>query len=466
MAIPGNKLKVPKAIADQVQLINDSVPLPQPLRLGAIARCLIELGKDTAVELLNGLAEDAPGVDDPNVWVLEAAQAIWEMGPDVPEEVALEEQAAGGVQGGGLSKSQKKKNKKRKGGAGGGGGGGEEGFGYQGMRHQGGMEGGGFRGGAGFGGGAPPAWLTNAVHEVCNHPGLCDPPLDPDTVLMMLSDLPMGAAKFILQRAQAKADTISDPIGFIESKAGEQREALAKKQAKQVQKEANIAAEAQRQAMSAAKKQGLNPFVHQPVLQDRSAARVGGKQDKVVAQLPEHVHKRIQWLNQNGGLMQPVDMSRVSGALVATQQASQVAVLARLKEQGPGIEDPNAWLIKELRSERRQEQIRGGVVAAIGEVTVRRIEWLNTKGGLLQPLELQVARGPLQSVGPEVRAEVLNTLKEQALGIEDPAAFLVTECRRIRTEALEAAAEQGDEEAVKRLAKKRRMEEGGEGITV
>jgi hypothetical protein len=317
MAVPGNKLKVPKAIADQVQLINDTVPLPQPLRLGAVARCLIELGKDTAIEVLNGLVEDAVRVEDPNVWVLEAAQAIWDMGPDAPQELV---QGAGIPQQGGI---------------------------------------GGF--------------------------GLAPQPL-----------------------LQEMAVT-----------AGGRRE---------------------------------------------MAVRAGGRQDKMATQLNEMVLKRIQWLNQNGSLIQRVDLSRVSGALAATPQAQQLAVMTRLKDQAPCIEDPNAWLIKELRIERRQQQIRGGVVAAIGEVTVRRIEWLNQKGGLVQPLELQAARGPLQTVTPDSRAEVLNTLKEQAAVIANPAEFLVAECRRIRAEALETAALGGDEEAANKLAKKRKKEDIGEGI--
>jgi len=294
--------------------------------------------------------------------------------------------------------------------------------------------------------------------------------MDPDRLIMMLSDLPMGAVKFILQRAQARADAINDPMEFIEKKACEQREALDKKQAKQAQKEANIAAEAQRQALAAARKSGLTgdaltqPQFGQQPLPQKMAGTAAGRQDKVAAQLDDVVIKRIQWLNQNGILMQMLDLGRVSGALAATPQAQQLAVLARLKEQAHEIEDPGAWLIKELKTERRQGQIRDGVVAAVGEVTVRRIEWLNQKGGLLQPLELQVARGPLQSVTPEARSEVLNVLKDQAAMIDDPAAFLVTECRRIRTEALEAAAAEGDEEAANRLAKKRKKEESGEDI--
>merc|ERR1712079_92929 len=104
-----------------------------------------------------------------------------------------------------------------------------------------------------------------------------DPPMDPDTVIMMLSDLPMGAAKFVLSRVQAKGDSINDPMGFIEAKACEQREALAKKQAKQAQKEANIAAEAQRQALAAARKSGVtgDALTQQPLLQEMAVRALG-----------------------------------------------------------------------------------------------------------------------------------------------------------------------------------------------
>uniref|UniRef100_A0A7S4SMQ8 Uncharacterized protein n=1 Tax=Alexandrium monilatum TaxID=311494 RepID=A0A7S4SMQ8_9DINO len=103
MAPTTGTVKLKKSIADMVKWMNSEGELAAELRLAAVAKPLAALDESTALEVLNGLLEQEEVIDDPTVWIIEAAKALAEAeaeeapGLDFPAAAAATPRPSGGA---------------------------------------------------------------------------------------------------------------------------------------------------------------------------------------------------------------------------------------------------------------------------------------------------------------------------------------------------------------------------------
>eukprot|EP00811_Abedinium_folium_P023605 NODE_3320_length_2053_cov_14.367601.p1 GENE.NODE_3320_length_2053_cov_14.367601~~NODE_3320_length_2053_cov_14.367601.p1 ORF type:complete len:615 (+),score=245.66 NODE_3320_length_2053_cov_14.367601:140-1846(+) len=152
--------------------------------------------------------------------------------------------------------------------------------------------------------------------------------------------------------------------------------------------------------------------------------------------------KRIEWLNDYGGIAQDIDYNEVAASLDAVGIDHAMTILKELEDQRKSVQDPTAFIKNGVASSRRSAKVGpgnvdkaesrrtavGGAVAAGGGPDVRMLAGfvglLNKSNRLKKPVNFSEVAGALDSLGPKKAAQVLQQMQEKGLGLDDPVQYI------------------------------------------
>lgn len=257
-----------------------------------------------------------------------------------------------------------------------------------------------------------------------NGSGILQEPIEYDEVVNVLVDIGHNAAMEILKELEENTPEIDNPTSYILQQA-------ASKEAVQEGFEEDEGAGVKGKGKG--RKDGGS---------GRRGAPKGGdsiEEKKLIA--------RIVWLNENAGLQGKVDFDRHASLFLDVGLQASYDILKRLEETASTVRDPNGYVDAALRRTIRdggggQQQASQAppppppVVYDKPPPTVpekklyTRIDWLNNRGGLNQPIDYEGVADVMLNVGLSEAFIILKELEEQADKIRNPTAFLRSAARR------------------------------------
>eukprot|EP00931_Biecheleriopsis_adriatica_P040121 TRINITY_DN22958_c0_g1_i1.p1 TRINITY_DN22958_c0_g1~~TRINITY_DN22958_c0_g1_i1.p1 ORF type:complete len:1076 (-),score=330.44 TRINITY_DN22958_c0_g1_i1:87-3287(-) len=182
--------------------------------------------------------------------------------------------------------------------------------------------------------------------------------------------------------------------------------------------------------------------------------------------------KRIEWLNDYGGLLQDIDYHKVASMLEKAGLDHAMTLLKELEDQRQGVENPTSFILESLRSSRKRvapapaaasKVPRSSAVSAAvgnaGPATALQalndfMAFLNKRPGKRGQVKLSEIAGALDALGTQRAMRVLREMKERGLGLDDPVSYIKAAAQRhglgpVKTEdgSHEPPPEEGDDVA-------------------
>jgi len=166
--------------------------------------------------------------------------------------------------------------------------------------------------------------------------------------------------------------------------------------------------------------------------------------------------KRVEYLNDYGGIAQDINYNQVSASLEALGVDRALAVLKELEDKRETIRDPTAFVrqVASLSSRRPTAPATSGATkagppSAGGDVPTLSglVSILNKKGRT--PFKLADVASALDTLGPSAQT-VLRDMVEKRLGLDDPATYI----NAAAFKASRANKRVGEEDDVQKLTRK------------
>jgi len=178
--------------------------------------------------------------------------------------------------------------------------------------------------------------------------------------------------------------------------------------------------------------------------------------------------KRVEWLNDYGGLLQDIDYNQVAAALQAAGVEHAMTVLKELEDKRSGVQDPNAFILAAVGSARRRAtpaqppraRARAPAPAPApvpaGRAPVPNLKTiagfvalLNKNPKVKKPVKFSEVAQALNSLGPRKALQVLREMQERGLGLDDPVTYIRAAAQRssLRAVKTEVAEDDGDDVA-------------------
>mmetsp|Transcript_44556 Transcript_44556/g.85686 ORF Transcript_44556/g.85686 Transcript_44556/m.85686 type:complete len:1006 (-) Transcript_44556:63-3080(-) len=168
--------------------------------------------------------------------------------------------------------------------------------------------------------------------------------------------------------------------------------------------------------------------------------------------------KRIEWLNDYGGLMQDIDYNIVAGALGAVGLSHAMTVMKELEDNKASVEDPNSFILSSVtpdapRTQRVQPRpaTPKPQAPATGAADVKTIAgfvgFLNKNSKLKKPIKFAEVASALDALGPQRAVRVLKEMQDRGLGLDDPVTYIRAAAQRAKAVAAAQAADEGDDVA-------------------
>eukprot|EP00933_Yihiella_yeosuensis_P055968 TRINITY_DN5494_c0_g3_i1.p1 TRINITY_DN5494_c0_g3~~TRINITY_DN5494_c0_g3_i1.p1 ORF type:complete len:1090 (+),score=311.08 TRINITY_DN5494_c0_g3_i1:70-3339(+) len=260
----------------------------------------------------------------------------------------------------------------------------------------------------------PPAAEDSAVRrhaEELNNSGTLAAPIDIETVGADLERLDEDDAMQLLDEVAAKGESCKDPTGYIKFKL----------KAKLVSLGSSI--------------ESLN----KPV--DATTKLV----------------KRIEWLNDYGGLLQDIDYSRVTPALEKAGLDNAMTILKELEDQCQGIEDPTNFILSRASISSRgkraapsrpavgiaapatppQEESMTSSGSASSQMKVLNdvMNFIKRSPNVKRQVRISEIAGALDALGVQKAMRILREMKENGLGLDDPVSYIKAAAQRANPKA-------------------------------
>jgi len=172
--------------------------------------------------------------------------------------------------------------------------------------------------------------------------------------------------------------------------------------------------------------------------------------------------KRIEWLNDYGGLMQDINYDQVAAPLGAVGVDHAMTVLKELEDKRSTVRDPNSFILSAVGgSSRPRPPARAPPPAASGAkkppaatgtgdlATLSGfVGFLNKNSKLKKPVKFSDVAPALDALGPRKAAKVLQEMQERGLGLDDPVTYIRAAAQRAsRTPVKIEGSEDGDDVA-------------------
>lgn len=168
--------------------------------------------------------------------------------------------------------------------------------------------------------------------------------------------------------------------------------------------------------------------------------------------------KRVDWLNDYGGLMADIDYNQVSQALQTMGIEHAMTILKELEDNRRSILDPTAFIKDAIASSRKRTAVRnaGPVSKTTGPSSQvgadEDVATLSTFLGMLnknsqsaKQIRFSDVAGALDSLGPARALQVLQEMQEKGLGLADPVQYIKSKAAMCRPSSKDDAAVEGDD---------------------
>ncbi|CAE7514713.1 unnamed protein product [Symbiodinium natans] len=172
----------------------------------------------------------------------------------------------------------------------------------------------------------------------------------------------------------------------------------------------------------------------------RAVEQAGGDEiDFPVDSGQSAVADRIEELNSAGTLSAEIDSSVLDG-LEGLPEDDALGLLQEVADKGQSVKNPTSYIRFKLKA--RLAVLGVSPDAPIDEHSkiLKRVEWLNDYGGLLEDIQHNKVAGPLESVGLDAAMTILKELEDQSQGIAQPTDFILRSVRQTKSRASSAAA--------------------------
>merc|ERR1712151_1482631 len=154
--------------------------------------------------------------------------------------------------------------------------------------------------------------------------------------------------------------------------------------------------------------------------------------------------KRIEWLNDYGGLMQDIDYNQVAATLESIGIDHAMTILKELEDKRQGIQDPNVFILNAISSSWKRNastvkpaQGKGKVAArpagnrrgAVGggatdlKTLTGFVGFLNKNSRSKKVIKFSDIASALDSLGSQKAFAVLQDMQERGLGLDDPVTY-------------------------------------------
>lgn len=180
------------------------------------------------------------------------------------------------------------------------------------------------------------------------------------------------------------------------------------------------------------------------------------------------ISKRVEWLNDYGGLLQDIDYNRVASHLGRAGIEHAMTVLKELEDKRMGVPNPTSFILSAVaspvafggsassgrsgRPHRAASRAGGAGGGAAANAANAGLATLSSLVELLsrrskRPVKLGEVAGALDTLGADAE-RVLQDMQEKGLGLDDPVAYIRAKADR-KASALAEAAGQGDDDVSK-----------------
>lgn len=420
-------------VAKRIRVLNNSGKLSQPIEFRKVSGALSSIGIGQAMTILRGLEEVAQGVRDPTAYVQTAVRSAGGVVPadddaDAEEDGAAETFAA-----------PLKKVKQESGGPP---------ASHNIKSELGGRD---FRG-------AKTEELTE-TEKIERHVGWLNRnkqlarPLDLDEVLPALDCIGFRQSMRVLRRLEENCANVPDPNEYIKdlvARSGwiwakpdivDEDERVAKRvswlnQFGMLQQPIDYAQVADSldglkvpHAMVLLRELEVSSHkVDNPTEYIRKAIGLAGEDEVQIslANDDSSVARHITTLNQDGKLAKSIDYSEVGKDLARIGEDEALKLLQELARKGASVKDPTGFIKFKLKAKLASLGTTMEDVASDGTKILKRVEWLNDFGGLLQDIDYNRVAAPLEHAGFEHAMTILKELEDKREQVRDPSSFILS----------------------------------------
>eukprot|EP00927_Polykrikos_kofoidii_P059173 TRINITY_DN5423_c0_g1_i1.p1 TRINITY_DN5423_c0_g1~~TRINITY_DN5423_c0_g1_i1.p1 ORF type:complete len:1037 (-),score=241.77 TRINITY_DN5423_c0_g1_i1:190-3249(-) len=138
----------------------------------------------------------------------------------------------------------------------------------------------------------------------------------------------------------------------------------------------------------------------------------------------EKVAKRVAWLNQFGGLRQPVDWVEVADVLDDLRVPHAMVVLRELEVNAATVENPTDW-IKKAIDNAGYDQVAAPTAGGNDESAIsQRVGWLNEHGGLATQIDFSDVGDDLGRIKEKDAMQILQEVEDKAATVKDPTGYI------------------------------------------
>lgn len=154
--------------------------------------------------------------------------------------------------------------------------------------------------------------------------------------------------------------------------------------------------------------------------------------------------KRVEWLNDYGGLLKDIDYEAVSSTLAGVGFDRSMTILKELEDQRSNTQDPTAFILKSGQASKRRastgphpqasrqkiahsspaSQASSGEAATPLEALNDFMLFLNSSPATKNRVSLAEVAAALDALGTKRAMRILKQMKEKGLGLDDPVAYI------------------------------------------
>ncbi|CAE7723335.1 unnamed protein product, partial [Symbiodinium pilosum] len=142
------------------------------------------------------------------------------------------------------------------------------------------------------------------------------------------------------------------------------------------------------------------------------------------------VADRIQELNDAGTLASPIDAATVVHGLERLPEEDALGLLQEVADKGGSVKNPTAYIRFKLKARLAVLGVSPDAPVNAHTKILKRVEWLNDYGGLLEDIHYNDVAASLESVGLDAAMTILKELEDQSAGIENPTEFILRSARQ------------------------------------
>jgi len=137
------------------------------------------------------------------------------------------------------------------------------------------------------------------------------------------------------------------------------------------------------------------------------------------------VEEKIAELNQSGQLAASIVTEEVKDGLDRLPEEDALGLLQEVLGRGRSVKNPTAFIRFKLKARLAVLGVSLDTPMDEHSKILKRVEWLNDYGGMLEDINYSKVAAALEKVGAESAMNILKELEDHAAGIPNPTAFIL-----------------------------------------